>query len=315
MIEVVQEREGAQAVQAQQALAPDLFARFIAYLDAKPKTVETYTRTLRPFYNYLAGRGIARPTREDILLYRESLRATKKAATVQAYMLAVRLFFRWTAQAGIYPNVADRIKGETPSRDHKKDYLGTRQVADIMGHIDAAGAIGKRDYAVMALMVTAGLRTIEVVRANVEDMRTLGDSAVLYVQGKGRSDRAEYVKLAAPVEQAIRAYLKTRGALDAKEPLFTSASNNSKGGRMTTKSVSRLVKDRLISAGYSSDRLTAHSLRHTAATLNLLNGGTLEETQQLLRHSNINTTMIYLHHIERAKNNSEDRIARAIFGA
>jgi len=82
---------------------------------------------------------------------------------------------------------------------------------------------------------------------------------------------------------------------------------------MTTRSISGIVKDRFTGAGYDSERLTAHSLRHTAGTLNLLNGGTLEETQQLLRHSNINTTMIYLHHLDRAKNNSEARIAAAIF--
>lgn len=65
-------------------------------------------------------------------------------------------------------------------------------------------------------------------------------------------------------------------------------------------------------AGYDSDRLTAHSMRHTAATLNLLNGGSLEETQQLLGHSNISTTMIYSHALKRTQNESENRIEAAI---
>ena len=82
---------------------------------------------------------------------------------------------------------------------------------------------------------------------------------------------------------------------------------------MTTRSISRIVKDRLVDAGLNSDRLTAHSLRHTAATLNMLHGGTLDETQQMLRHSKIDTTMIYTHHLERVKNRSEDRIAAAIW--
>ena len=69
----------------------------------------------------------------------------------------------------------------------------------------------------------------------------------------------------------------------------------------------------MIKAGLKSDRLTAHSLRHTTATLNLLNGGTPEETMQLLRHSNLNTTLIYSHTIERANNKSEERVAKAIF--
>ena len=83
---------------------------------------------------------------------------------------------------------------------------------------------------------------------------------------------------------------------------------------MTTRSISRVAKESLIDIGLDSDRLTAHSFRHTAATLNLLNGGTVEETQQLLGHKNINTTLIYSHALERAKNNSEKRIAKAIFG-
>ena len=82
---------------------------------------------------------------------------------------------------------------------------------------------------------------------------------------------------------------------------------------MTTRSISRIIKNRLKSAGYDSDRLTARSLRHTMATPNLLNGGGLEETQ-LLRHTSINTTMIYAHALERAGNNSEELIAAAIFG-
>jgi len=162
-------------------------------------------------------------------------------------------------------------------------------------------------------MVTGGLRTIEVERANIEDMKPGRTGAVLYIQGKGWDSKDQYISLAAPVEAAIRAYLLTRAGAQGKDPLFASTSNNSAGGRMTTRSISGIVKDRMRAAGIDSDRLTAHSLRHTAGTLNLLNGGTLQETQQLLRHSNINTTMIYLHNLERAANRSEQRIAAAIF--
>ena len=105
----------------------------------------------------------------------------------------------------------------------------------------------------------------------------------------------------------------SRNARKQCDVLFVSTSNNNKGQRLTTRSISGIVKKRLKAAGYTSNRLTAHSLRHTAGTLNLMNGGTLEETQQLLRHSNINTTMIYLHHLERENNQSEKRIADALF--
>ena len=172
---------------------------------------------------------------------------------------------------------------------------------------------GLRDYAIIALMVTGGLRTIEVVRANIEDMRTLGDSTVLYVQGKGRDEKTEYIKLSDPVEKAIRAYLKTRSNVSPEDPLFTSISNNSNGERMTTRSISRIAKNNMKEAGYDSSRLTAHSLRHTAVTLSLLAGKDITEVQQFARHANISTTQIYNHALEKAKNSCSEAITNAIF--
>ena len=77
--------------------------------------------------------------------------------------------------------------------------------------------------------------------------------------------------------------------------------------------MSGIVKDRLVAAGYDSSRLTAHSLRHTAVTLSLLGGEDLQKVQQFARHSNLATTMIYAHNLDRAKNKCEATIANAIF--
>jgi len=295
-------------------IGAELFSRWIGYIDAKPKTVETYTRAIKQFFYYLSERGINHPTREDILSYRDFLKDTKKPTTVQAYLMAVKQFFNWASQEGLYPNIAERVKGAKLDSGHKKDYLTSKQVGRLLSNIDRSTLKGLRDYAILSLMVTSGLRTIEVVRANIEDMRTVADFTALFIQGKGHEEKTDYIKLAEPVEEAIRAYLKARGTKDAKEPLFSSIANRNGGERMTTRSVSRIAKENLIEAGLDSERLTAHSLRHTTATLNLLNGGTVEETQQLLRHTNINTTLIYSHALERAKNNSEARVAKAIFG-
>ena len=299
---------------AAQPITEELYNRFIAYIDAKPKTIETYTRALKQFFAYLNLNGIARPSREDIIAFREELKPNHKPTTVQNYITTVRQFFKWTEQERIYPNVADRIKGAKLDAAHKKDYLTSKQVKTILSGIDRSSLQGLRDYSIVVLMITAGLRTIEVIRADIEDLRAVGDSTALYIQGKGKDEKTDYVKVAEPAEDAIRAYLKARGETEPKQPLFTSEANRNNGERLTTRSVSRIVKEALIEAGYDSDRLTAHSLRHTAATLNLLNGGSLAETQQLLRHTSINTTMIYNHQLDRAKNNSEARVAKAIFG-
>ena len=287
--------------------------RFIAYLDASPKTVATYSRAIRQFMKYLAERDIHQPTREDVLAFREDLREGHKPSTVQSYIIAIRLFFQWTEAEGAYPNIAQHIKGAKITKEHKKDYLTSSQVKAVLSGIDQSTVQGRRDYAIFALMVTGGLRDIEVHRANIEDLRTLGDSTVLYLQGKGREERAEYVKVPAEVERAIRATLADRKDTEGSKPLFISLSNNSKGARISTRSISGAVKDALKRAGYDSDRLTAHSLRHTAVTLSLLGGNSLQEVQQFARHSNIATTQIYAHNLDRAKNKCESTIASAIF--
>ena len=296
-----------------QTITEELYRSFLEYLDASPKTVETYSKALRQLFKYLGEHGIGQPTREDILAFREALREDHKPSTIQTYIIAIRLFFQWTAQEGLYPDVAQHIKGAKLTKEHKKDYLTSSQVKAILKKIDKTDPQGRRDFAIFALMVTGGLRDIEVHRANIEDLRTLGDSTVLYLQGKGREDRSEYIKVTPEVETAIRASLADRKNTDGRAPLFISLSNNSKGDRISTRSISGLVKTCLRRAGYDSDRLTAHSLRHTAVTLSLLGGNSLQEVQQFARHANISTTQIYAHNLDRASNKCEATIAKAIF--
>jgi len=307
-------RETNTEIIATMPLTEDLYSRWIAYIDATPKTIETYRKAIKRFFVYMEENGITHPQREDIVAYREYLKEAHKPTTVQGYLAAVKLFFQWTEREGLYSNIADRVKGAKLDTEHKKDYLTSKQTAKLLDNIDRSTLKGKRNYAMLSLMVTTGLRTISIIRANIEDIRTVGDSIALFYQGKGHQEKANYVKLAEPVEEAIADYLKARGETDKKAPLFSSTAHRNSGERMTTRSISRVAKESLIDVGLSGETYTAHSLRHTAATLNLLNGGTVEETQQLLDHKNINTTLIYYHALERAKNNREQRIAKAIFG-
>lgn len=303
------------AIAERQTVGAELFNRYIDFLDSSPKTVETYTRALRQLFSYFSLNGITQPTRADILAFRDELKASgHKPTTVQNYITATKIFFSWTEQEGLYPNVADHLKGAKLDREHKKDYLTSRQVKEVLAGVDRSTEQGLRDYAMLFLMVTGGLRTIEVSRANIGDLRTLGDNSVLYVQGKGREEKTDYIKLSAPAEQAIRAYLKARGEKDEEAPLFSSTSNNNRGARLTTRSVSGIVKTRLQQAGYDSEKLTAHSLRHTAVTLSLLAGKDITEVQQFARHANIATTMIYNHALDKAKNGCSEAITQAIMG-
>lgn len=301
-------------LQAQQPITGDLMQRWINYIDAAPKTVQTYTRAIRQLMNYLQLNGISQPQREDILAFRDDLKASgHKPTTVQNYITATRLFFQWMETEHIYPDITKHLKGAKLDRSHKKDYLTSSQVKEILKGIDRSTPQGLRDYAMLTLMITGGLRTVEVSRANIEDLRTVGDSTALFLQGKGHEEKTEYVKISAPVERALRAYLRTRSDAPATAPLFASMSNNSKGQRMSTRSVSAVAKTHMQAAGYDSERLTAHSLRHTAVTLSLLAGKDIKEVQQFARHANIATTLIYDHSLDRAKNTCSAAITDAIF--
>lgn len=294
------------------AVTPDLnvlFNEWVNYVDRTEKTVQTYTRAIRQFGKWLNDNGIIRPTETDVRNYRDELMTDHKPTTTQAYLTAIKLFFKWTEKSGYYPNVAERVNGvKIDNTLPKKGYLTVNQVKELLTVPNRQTDAGKRDYAILVLMLTTGLRTVEVIRADVGDIDTIGNDHVLFIRGKGKSDKTQSVKITGAVEQAITEYIKTRGKVTSNEPLFTSDSNRNYGERLTTKSISRIVKTALIGIGLNSDKYTAHSLRHTVGTQNILNGGSLQETQQLLRHTNPTTTLIYVNVVNRINNKSEQRL-------
>jgi integrase len=159
-------------------------------------------------------------------------------------------------------------------------------------------------------MITTGLRGIEIIRAKKKDLAKMGNISILYVQGKGRQEADEFVKISQVVTHAFNDYLNLRS--DNSRYLFVSHSIHTSAQQLSTYMLNKMMKENLKRAGISDFKLTIHSLRHTAATFNLLRGGSIEATQALLRHQSIETTMIYLHHINRVKDDSEFQIERYI---
>lgn len=292
---------------------PELFDRYVAYIDASEATVRAYTSSTRNFVQYLLDHGVTAPRREDVIAYRDDLKAQGyKPSTIQSRIIAVRLFFQWLEQSGLYPDVAKHVKAGKVSTEHKRDYLTRNQLNQVFDGVDTSTLQGKRDYAILVLMSCGGLRCIEVSRAMVDDLRTVGEDCVLFVWGKGRTEAAEYVRIPPEVEAVIRQYLAARRAKSG-EPLFVSISNNSAGHAITTRSISRLVKTHFREAGFDSDRLVAHSLRHSAVTIALLEGEDAQHVQEFARHKSFTTTMRYAHNLDRAKNTCSRSVASAIF--
>lgn len=299
-----------------QTFSGDLFARFIDYTDRKDTTVKGYLTCIRQFAKWLADNDIQQPQREDIKEYRVHLENSGLAVgTQQQYLRAVKHFFKWTAAEGLYPNIADNIHGAKVRHDvHKKDALGREDVSTIADTISRDDEQGKRLYAMYLLCITCGLRTIEIHRANIEDLKTVGSRTYLYIQGKGHDDKDAPVLVIPKVKAAINEYLQSRcDKYNGKSPLFASTSNNSKGGRIAVTTISTMLKTMLINAGYDSDRLTAHSLRHTSGTGAYKATGNIYLTQKHQRHADPATTEIYIHAEEREERNTEQQVYNYYF--
>lgn len=247
------------------------------------------------------------------------LRIICKPNTVALYLRSVCQFFRWTAANNRYPDIAANI--HAPKIDHKthhKEHLSVDEVLTIENSItaraearkraaaaakkDTAGKIqrsteqGKRLFAIYLLAVNAGLRTVEISRANIKDLVTQNGQSWLYVWGKGHTEPDKKKAIAPAVAEAIRDYLRSRTDRPTNaSPLFVSTGNRSGGKRIAPTTISTMLKRAMQEAGFDSEKLTAHSLRHTAGTSVQELTGDIYATQKYMRHSNPATTEIYLH--------------------
>lgn len=287
-----------------------LVARFIEAQDVAPTSRATYTRVLRQFVLWLQETGRASRmdslVREDILDYKETLASSGKSSyTVSGYLVAVRRLFEWLEGQKVYPNIARGVKGAKKARGFRRDCLTVSQLREAMDGIDQTSQEGLRDFALFNLLVRTGLRTVEVSRATVGDLRQESGEAVLWVQGKGRDDKDDFVLLVEDTLKPLRAYLASRGSLSPEEPLFSSVSDKNRGEALCTRSISRIVKTALRSVGLDDGRLTAHSLRHTAVTLAIKGGATLQQAQAMARHTDPKTTMVYFHNLARVESGAE----------
>ena len=298
-----------------------LAQRFEVFLDVSPLTVKSYKSTVKSyksgvkrFLAFMAENGIKNPNRDSVIAFKNSmLEHGRKPTTVSSYLSALRRFFSWAESEALYPDITKGVKAPKISRAHKKDCFTGNQIKGILANFDTNTLEGARNYALFSLMTCTGLRTIEISRAKIEDIRSECGVPVLYVQGKGRTEKADFVKIPERIENALKNYLKLRGKVDATEALFSSLSDRNFGQSLTTTSISRICKMAMKEAGFNSSRLTAHSLRHTAVTLALMNGAELADVQAFARHSSINTTLSYSHAVNRLKSGIENSIERSIF--
>ncbi|MDD2575196.1 MAG: tyrosine-type recombinase/integrase [Acholeplasmataceae bacterium] len=284
----------------------DEISKYLESLDLKEITKRSYEKILTTFARYLKVRFILLPSKKDILDYKDYLAKSVRSASIQKTIVVLRGFFTYLDSEGMYKNIMIGIKGAKIEPTFKREAFS---LTDLKRIVDLAKSksdslIGLRNYAIILLMVTTGLRTIEIERASISDLSSIKGRRLLYVQGKGSDDKDNYVKLSSEVFSVITDYLIKRN--DELEPLFITHGTNHLNKRIQTRTIRGLVKEYLRQIGIDDKRYTAHSLRHSVAT-NLIKYGnvTLEEAKQVLRHKDIKTTQIYNHAVIRSENEGE----------
>jgi integrase/recombinase XerD len=294
------------------ATLQDMVEAFLADQDVVASSRQTYRRSLRQFVLWLEATGRAQSlstlTRQDILAYKESLQ-DKSSYTISSYLTVVRKLFSWLESQKLYPNIARGVKGAKKAKGHRRDCLMVEQIRNVLQAMDRSSLEGLRDFALFNLLVRTGLRTVEVARAQVGDLRQEAGQAVLWIQGKARDSKDDFVLLMQETLEPVRDYLAARGPVSDEEPLFSSQSDRNRGQALTTRSISRIVKQALQAVGLDDSRLTAHSMRHTAITLAAAGGASLHQVQAMARHSDPKVTMVYFHNLDRVRAGAERYIS------
>ena len=286
---------------------------YINFMDRKQITKDSYKRILIQYWDYITTLAISNPSRNDILKYKEYLLKNLGSASVQKHIVVLRGFYRYCKLNDYSDDITYEIRGMKIQPTFKRQSLSIEDSKKLLAvaRKRAKDVLGMRNYAIVALLITTGLRSIEIERADVDDIDLIQGEHVLYVMGKGHDAKDSYVKLSNEVYEIIQDYLIARD--DDNDALFLTHHSKGNVKRLSTKVIRSAVKELLRSIGYDSKAYSVHSLRHTFATMALTEGASLLETKEALRHSDVSTTQIYVHQVEKMKSETNRRVSDALF--
>ena len=275
-----------------------LMEAFLASLDVKDKTRDTYYWAMTQYFEWLqnTNRSIQFLSSADIIAYKtDLLRRMLTPLTVSVYLSAVRRFYSWAESSRLHTNIARDIKAPRMKKGFKKLHLNEAEITALLEH---AKKRSLRNYAMLNLLVRTGLRTIELVRADIGDIKYKKGRRILYVMGKGHDSKDDFVIISDAAWKPLQAYLSERGVTAKKDPLFVTEGKGHKGNRMSPRSVQYVCKNAIRAIGLDSPEYSPHSLRHSTAVMMLKNGADWKDVQRVLRHSSPVTTQIYTASIE-----------------
>jgi len=306
-----------QETRARERVADGLVDGFISYLraerDASPLTLRNYSAEIEAYRAWLEEKTKAAIAWAKIdafhvrgyVVYLSEHHYDR--ATIHLKLSALRSFFKWLVRTEHVKQ--NPVVGITLPKKQRKlpKFLTIQQIEALLdaplqpggrasrraksAGTGSAGASPSQDFAawrdkaILETLYSGGLRIHELTGLNDENLDLLGE--VVRVRGKGKKERLS--PLGAPCVETLQKYLTLRQRSE-RGPLFV----NKFGGRLTPRSVQRMLKKYLIAVGLDPS-LTPHKLRHSFATHLLDAGADLRAVQELLGHANLSTTQIYTH--------------------
>lgn len=277
----------------------ELQGRFLSYQDIKENSRAIYKCQLQNFFLWLHRNGIElyNVKRTHVMDYRTYLQEKYESIyTVRNNFTAVRLFFEWAENSGIMDNPTPGIKQPKYDKKLNKMPLFSNQVSQLLNQIDRSTQVGKRNYAIVFLMITLGLRVGEVTSININDIEEFNGVLLLRLKGKGCDTKSQTLRVDTLLFDVLEEYLTTRNFKEY-EPLFVTHERGKPSKRIGKQTIQNMIKNNLKAIGLTGRKYCSHSLRHTTATLMILNGNELSTVQGHMRHANIATTEMYLRFI------------------
>jgi integrase/recombinase XerC len=271
--------------------ATDKFLRSLRERNVSPHTIKAYSGDLASFSAYIGPRKwreIDHITIRRFLshLYEKGLGKTSVARS----LAAVRSLYRWLAQEGVVEqNPASLVS--TPKLAKKLPRVPTMEEMNSVldGSMPEIASFPKRDRLMLELLYGCGIRNSELVGINLDDIRASAEAVL--IRGKGKKER--YVPFGAAVTSALAVYLPVRQLTISNFRKNTAALLiNQRGGRLTSRSVGRIIKKIAVAKGLSPD-VHPHTLRHAFGTHMLEEGADLRAIQEMLGHERLSTTQRY----------------------
>jgi len=283
----------------------DAIRAFMTFLDlerhASHETVRNYASDLRQFQTFMTTESPDARALDPTTVQTESIRAylhwldrkREKSTSMARKLASLRSFYRYLQREGMVDlNPAEAIR--TPKQPKHLPRVLTKDDAAALMEFPGNQAGGSiRDRAMLETLYSTGARVSELVGINLGDLRA--SEGLVHLRGKGRKERI--VPIGDVALRAIQAYLDQRPLRDSRDlttkPLASPVFRNSRGGRLTTRSVARIVAR--YSLRLAGGSVSPHTLRHSFATHLLDEGADLRSIQEMLGHASLNTTQKYTH--------------------